>query len=81
MSTARRSERVLDLAALTLLIVGGLSWGFVGPSDLVAGLFGGGTPLPRVVYVLVGLAALVGFVTASRVATKGQIDAEDLGRG
>jgi len=83
MSAARRSGRVLDLAALTLLIVGGLNWGLVGlfDLDLVARLFGDGTPLARVVYVLVGLAALVGFVTASRVATKGQIDAEDLGRG
>ena len=57
MATARRSGCVLDLAALTLLIVGGLSWGLVGlfDLDLVARLLGDGTPLARVVYVLVRL--------------------------
>jgi len=72
-STAPTAGRVLDLASLTLLIIGGVNWGLVGlfDLDLVASLFGDGTLLARVVYVLVGLAALYGFVTATRVAKKG----------
>jgi hypothetical protein len=50
----------LDLAALSLLVVGGLNWGLVGALnfDLVAALFGEMSALSRVVYVLVGVAAL-----------------------
>ena len=54
----------LDLAAAVLLIVGGLNWGLVAIAefDLVAGLagldFGETNVLTRVVYGLVGLAAL-----------------------
>jgi len=71
--TAPASGRVLDLASLTLLIIGGLNWGLVGlfDFDLVASLFGDGTMLARVVYVLVGIAALYGIVTAMKVAKKG----------
>ncbi len=47
-------------AAKVLLVVGGLNWLLVGliGLDLVARIFGPGTVLSRVVYVLVGLAAL-----------------------
>lgn len=57
----------VNVIAMILLIVGGLNWGLVGlfNFDLVAAIFGG-TPgthstLSRIVYVLVGLAALYGF--------------------
>ena len=53
--------KTLNLIALTLVIVGGLNWLLVGAFqfDLVATLFGGGdTPLARIVYCLVGIAAL-----------------------
>lgn len=46
---------------LALLIIGGLNWGLVGlfSFDLVAWLFGGSaTVLSRIVYIIVGLAAL-----------------------
>lgn len=52
---------ILDKIALFLAIVGGLNWGSVGlfKLDLVAYLCGGVTsPLARIIYVLVGLAAL-----------------------
>lgn len=52
---------MLDKIALTLLIVGGLNWGFVGlfQFDLVAFLFGGsGSLISRIVYVLVALSAV-----------------------
>lgn len=55
--------RVLNIIAQIVLIVGGLNWGLVGlfQFDLVAALFGGtGAPLARIVYILVGLAALYG---------------------
>lgn len=46
--------------ALALLIIGGLNWGLVGlfGFDLVAFLLGKMTLLSRIVYVLVGIAAL-----------------------
>ena len=50
----------LNLITLILLIVGGLNWGLVGlfNFDLVAALFGAGSMLARIVYILVGLSAL-----------------------
>jgi uncharacterized protein len=52
--------KTIDLVSLVLLVVGGLNWGLVGALqfDLVAAIFGAGSALARVVYVLVGLAAL-----------------------
>ena len=52
--------RSLDVTAAILLVIGGLNWGLVGAAnfDLVASLFGDLTPLSRLVYVLVGLAAV-----------------------
>lgn len=52
---------VIDRIALVLAIVGGINWGSIGlfRFDLVAGLFGGQTSIvSRVIYALVGLAAL-----------------------
>lgn len=52
---------VVAIVALVLLIVGGLNWGLVGlfNFDLVATLFGVMSPLSRIVYVLVGISAIV----------------------
>ncbi|TVT27804.1 DUF378 domain-containing protein [Salinicoccus cyprini] len=53
--------KALDILALVLLIVGGLNWLLVGlfEFDLVASIFGGQDAiLSKVVYILVGLAAL-----------------------
>lgn len=46
--------------ATILLIIGGLNWGLVGlfGFDLVAAIFGSMTLLSRVVYVIVGVAAV-----------------------
>lgn len=46
--------------ALVLLVVGGLNWALVGlfNFDLVAALFGNMSMLSRIVYVLVGIAAI-----------------------
>ncbi len=50
----------LNLITLILVIVGGLNWGLVGllDLDLVAALFGAGSLLSRIVYILVGASAL-----------------------
>jgi hypothetical protein len=49
-----------DWLALVLVIVGGLNWGLVGilKFDLVATIFGDMSTLSRIVYALVGLAAV-----------------------
>ncbi len=59
---------MIDWLALILVIVGGLNWGLVGilKFDLVASIFGDMSGLSRVVYALVGLAAVyVAFTCAS----------------
>ena len=51
----------MDKLALILAIIGGLNWGSIGifRFDIVAWLFGGQTAtVSRVVYTLVGLAAI-----------------------
>jgi uncharacterized membrane protein YuzA (DUF378 family) len=55
-----KAMKPLNLITLILLIVGGLNWGLVGlfNFDLVATLFGAGSILARIVYMLVGLSAL-----------------------
>ena len=52
--------KTLNILTLILLIVGGLNWGLVGAFnfDLVATIFGAGSLLARLVYVVVGLSAL-----------------------
>ena len=52
---------IIDKIALILAIIGGLNWGSIGifGFDLVAFLFGGAdSAISRVVYTLVGLAAI-----------------------
>lgn len=52
---------ILDRIALILAIIGGLNWGMIGlfQFDLVAWLFGGSASmLSRIIYTLVGLAAI-----------------------
>lgn len=52
---------IMDKIALILAIIGGLNWGSIGifGFDLVAFAFGGsGSAVSRVVYTLVGLAAV-----------------------
>ena len=53
--------KVIDTITLILVIVGALNWGSIGlfRFDIVAWLFGGQTAtVSRVIYTLVGLAAL-----------------------
>ena len=62
----------LDLVSLSLIVIGALNWGLVGAFgvDLVATLFGTMSALSRIVYVLVGLAALYSIWMATRLRTR-----------
>lgn len=63
--------------ARVLVLVGALNWGLIGlfQFDLVAALFGGQTaPLARLVYTLVGIAAVVMLVG---LATRRPVGAEE----
>jgi uncharacterized membrane protein YuzA (DUF378 family) len=57
---------------MLLLVIGGLNWGLVGLFDfnLVAALFGEGSPLARVIYVAVGLSALYSLYMSARLSSK-----------
>lgn len=50
----------MDFLGLILVVVGGLNWGLVGilNFDLVAAIFGDMSALSRIVYSLVGIAAV-----------------------
>ncbi len=52
--------KTIDVLAVILLIVGGINWGLVGllQFDLVAAIFGPMSALARIVYTVVGIAAL-----------------------
>jgi uncharacterized membrane protein YuzA (DUF378 family) len=58
--------KVLNIIALVLIIVGGLNWGLVGFFDynLVDMIFGAGSTAARVVYSLVGVAAVYKVIVA-----------------
>jgi uncharacterized membrane protein YuzA (DUF378 family) len=53
--------KIIKIIALILVVVGGLNWGLVGlfDYDLVAAIFGAMSAISRVVYVLVGISAIV----------------------
>lgn len=52
--------KTMDITAAVLLVIGGLNWGLVGffELDLVAAIFGPASALSRIVYGIVGLAAI-----------------------
>ncbi|MFD0556598.1 hypothetical protein FB566_1842 [Stackebrandtia endophytica] len=53
--------RVILGIATALVIIGGLNWGLVGAFDfnLVDTIFGAGSVLSRIIYILVGVSAIV----------------------
>jgi uncharacterized membrane protein YuzA (DUF378 family) len=64
-----KNFNTFDFIAIIVLLIGGLNWGLVGAFniDLVSLLFGSMTALSRVIYALVGIAALY---TALVISTK-----------
>ena len=70
-ATVRRTTlNAVDWIAMVLVIVGGINWGLIGAFnfDLVATLFGAMTSVTRIVYVLVGLAAVYCISLLARLA-------------
>jgi uncharacterized membrane protein YuzA (DUF378 family) len=71
-ASAREGQSTMsavDYIAMALLIIGGLNWAMVGlfDVDVVARLFGPGSPASRIIYVLVGLSALYSIYTAAKM--------------
>jgi len=62
----------LDWLALILVIVGGLNWGLVGlfNFNLVSAIFGEMSALSRIIYTLVGLAAICMLAILGKLARK-----------
>jgi hypothetical protein len=62
------------MAALVLIVIGGINWGLVGffGYNLVDALFGAGSALARVVYALVGFSALYVLATLLMPSMKTQ---------
>jgi len=60
--------KTLDVVVWVLLAIGGLNWGLVGVFDfnLVSAIFGE-TILTRIVYILVGLAALYDIIAIKAI--------------
>jgi uncharacterized protein len=55
-----RKLTTLDWIALVLIIIGALNWGLIGifAFDLVAAIFGSMSAFTRIIYTLVGAAAV-----------------------
>jgi uncharacterized protein len=55
-----RKLSTLDWIALVLVLVGAINWGLIGifAFDLVAAIFGTMSAFTRIIYTLVGLAAI-----------------------
>jgi uncharacterized protein len=68
--------RTVDVIAAVLVVVGAVNWGLVGAAqtDLVALLFGAGSLLSSVVYVVVGLAGLYQALQWKAIQRRWRID-------
>ena len=65
----------LNILALVLLVVGGVNWGLVGTTgfDLVRAIFGEMTMMSRLVYTLVGLAAVYQLATIGSTTSRSEV--------
>ena len=65
----------LDVAAYSLLLIGALNWGLVGffGFDLVAAIFGSMSVVSRIVYALVGLAALYDLISMPAILKRWEV--------
>ena len=61
----------VDYIAMVLLIIGGLNWGMVGlfNIDVVASIFGPESAVSRVIYTLVGIAALYSIYLSAKMGS------------
>jgi uncharacterized membrane protein YuzA (DUF378 family) len=63
--------RILDVIAAVLVVIGGLNWGLIGLADfnLVTFIFGDHV-LTRIIYILVGLAAVYQAVSIKGIQSR-----------
>jgi uncharacterized membrane protein YuzA (DUF378 family) len=63
--------RTLDVLAAVLVVIGGLNWGLIGIADinLVHAIFGDHV-LTRIIYILVGLAAVYQIVSIKGIQSR-----------
>lgn len=63
---------VVDRIVFVLLLLAGLNWGFVGlfSWDFIGGIFGEMSVLTRIIYVLMGIAAIYRFIVWARMKAK-----------
>ncbi|MFL6671953.1 MAG: DUF378 domain-containing protein [Massilia sp.] len=68
----RSAMNAIDYIAMLLLIVGGLNWAMVGlfNIDVIASVFGAGSPGTRLIYILAGAAALYSIYLSTKMASK-----------
>ncbi|MEG2351510.1 MAG: DUF378 domain-containing protein [Bacilli bacterium] len=62
--------KILQIIALTVVIVGALNWGLIGifDFDLVAAIFGGASALgSKIVYAVVGICGIVSIKTLAEL--------------
>jgi len=61
--------KTLDVAIWTVLTVGGLNWGFVGifNINLIAAMLGDMTFMTRIIYALIGFAAVYDIVATKAI--------------
>lgn len=61
--------KTLHIVVAILLIIGGLNWGLVGAFgfDAVAAIFGAGELITRIIYMLVGAAAIYKIVALKKM--------------
>ena len=64
-----KKVRTIDKMVFFLLLLGGLNWGLVGVFswDLIGAIFGYMSAVTRIIFVLIGLAAVYRFVIWARV--------------
>ncbi|HLB52135.1 MAG TPA: DUF378 domain-containing protein [Chlamydiales bacterium] len=55
-----KNNRVLDLIAVIILIIGGLNWGLIGLFEwnFIGSVFGYVTTFSRTLYTIIGIAAI-----------------------
>ena len=61
-----KKPSVLDWIALIIIVIGGLNWGLYGlyQLNIISMIFGGFSMIARVVYIIVGIAAIYAIVRA-----------------
>ena len=64
--------KVVDTIALILILIGAINWGLIGffSFDLVRVIFGNMSMVSRIIYALVGIAAIYGFSYFGRLKKK-----------